>query len=98
MQQCPREGLGRRGTRRDPVWANRRRLLRGRERLSPRAFTAMWNDCVDHEPTGQLLSAWIANQELRALLATARRGGQRHDVAHRPPASTPGAPTRTSRS
>src|SRR6478672_9533463 len=59
------------------------RLLRARERLSERAFTRMWNDAVDGDPTGELLAAWIAKEELRALLATARTGGQRHDVAHR---------------
>lgn len=35
------------------------------------------------DPAGQLLAAWIAKEELRALLATARRGGQRSDIAHR---------------
>jgi transposase len=56
-------------------------LLRGRERLSDKAFTRMWNGCIDHDPTNQLLAAWIAKEELRALLAC--RGGQRHDIAHR---------------
>ena len=82
-QRITRETLGRRGRRSDPAWASRRRLLRGRERLSEQAFTRMWNDLIDAEPTGQLLAAWIAKEELRALLATARRGGQRHDIAHR---------------
>lgn len=74
---------GRRGRKTDPAWAARRRLLRGRERLSDKQFARMWNDLVDSEPTGQILTAWIAKEELRALLATAQRGGQRHDVAHR---------------
>ncbi len=34
-------------------------------------------------PDRQDPPAWIAKEELRALLATAQRGGQRHDVAHR---------------
>src|SRR5829696_5603452 len=55
----------------------------GRERLSAKAFSRMWNGCIDHDPTGDLLAAWIAKEELRALLGTARRGGQRHEVAHR---------------
>ena len=75
--------LGRRGRKSDPVWANRRLLLRARERLSEQAFTRMWNDAVDNDPSGQLLAAWIAKEELRALLGCAARGGQRHDVAHR---------------
>ena len=60
-QRVTRQTLGRRGRRSDPAWASRRRLLRGRERLSEQAFTQMWNDLVDAEPTGQLLGAWIAN-------------------------------------
>ena len=106
-QRTTRETLSRRGRSSDPAWASRRRLLRGRERLSEQAFTRMWNDLIDAEPTGQLLAAWIAKEELRALLATARRGGQRHDIAHRlyrfydwcarvdipeVPPSTPGGP------
>jgi transposase len=70
-QRVTREQLGRRGRRRDPVWANRRLLLRGRERLSGRAMARMWNGAIDHEPTGQLLAAWIAKEELRSLLALA---------------------------
>lgn len=57
--------------------------MRARERLTDRQFTRLWNDLVDSEPTGQILAGWIAKEELRALLATARTGGQRHDVAHR---------------
>jgi transposase len=82
-QRVTRDQLGRRGRRTDPPWANRRRLLRARERLSERAFARMWNELIDADPSGQLLAAWIAKEELRALLATARRGGQRHDIAHR---------------
>ena len=43
----------------------------------------MWNGCVDHDPTGQILSAWIAKEELRALCATAARGGHRHEIRGR---------------
>ena len=56
------------------MWANRRLLLRGRERLSQAALARMWNGCVDHDPTGQILTAWIAKEELRALCATGRGG------------------------
>ena len=76
-QRVTRDLLGRRGRKIDPTWANRRLLLRGRERLSPAALARMWNGCVDHDPTGQILSAWIAKEELRALCATAARGGHR---------------------
>src|SRR5512144_654694 len=82
-QRVTRDRLGRRGRRTDPAWANRRRLLRARERLSERAFTRMWNELIDADPSSELLAAWIGKEELRALLATARRGGQRSDIAHR---------------
>ncbi len=82
-QRVTRDLLGRRGRKVDPAWANRRLLLRGRERLSARALARMWNGCVDHDPTGQILSAWIAKEELRALCATAARGGHRSEIRDR---------------
>jgi transposase len=82
-QRVTRDLLGRRGRKIDPAWANRRLLLRGRERLSQAALARMWNGCVDHDPTGQILTAWIAKEELRALCATAAAGGHRHDIADR---------------
>jgi transposase len=80
-QRVTRDLLDRRGRKTDPIWANRRLLLRGRERLSERALARMWNGCVD--PTGQILTAWIAKEELRALCATASRGGHRHELHQR---------------
>ena len=74
---------GRRGTAKDPIWAKRTRLLRGDERLSPEAFTKMWNGLVQGDPSGQILTAWIAKEQLRKLLALAKTAGVRHDVAHR---------------
>ena len=74
---------GKRGTAKDPIWAKRTRLLRGYERLSPEAFTKLWNGLVEGDPSGQILTAWIAKEELRKLLALAKTGGVRHDVAHR---------------
>ena len=79
-QRVTRDLLGRRGRKIDPTWANRRLLLRGRERLSAAGLARMWNGCVDHDPTGQILSAWIAKEELRALCATAAAGGHRHEI------------------
>jgi transposase len=70
----------RRGRKADPEWAHRRRLLTARERLSPPRLATMWNACIDADPTGQILGAWIAKEELRALLATAKRGGHRHEI------------------
>lgn len=82
-QRVTREHLGRRGMAKDPAWANRRRLLRGRERLSDRAFTRMWEQITAHEPTGQLLAAWIAKEELRFLLALAHQGATRSEISNR---------------
>lgn len=62
---------GRRGRKRDPEWANRRRLLTSRERLSHNSFAKMCNTLVDHDHSGQILSAYIAKEELRTLLAAA---------------------------
>lgn len=74
---------GHRGRKTDAACAARRRLLRGRERLSEAQFIRMWSDLFDGDPSTKILTAWIAKEELRTLLATARQGGQRHDVAHR---------------
>ena len=63
----------RRGRLVDPEWANRRRLLTARERLSPARFARMWNAVSDGDPSGQIIAAYIAKEHLRALLALARR-------------------------
>jgi transposase len=73
----------RRGRKIDPEWANRRRLLRARERLSDKSFAKMWNTIADEDPTSQILSAWIAKEELRTLLSTVRVGGNAHLTRHR---------------
>jgi transposase len=71
---------GRRGRKADPAWANRRRLLCARERLSDKGFTTMWNSLIDSDPSGQILTAWIAKEELRALFALAGTGAHRDEV------------------
>jgi transposase len=82
-QRVTRDLLDRRGRTTDPVWANRRLLLRGRERLSEAALARMWNGCVDDDPSGQILSAWIGKEELRALCATAAQGGHPSEIRDR---------------
>jgi len=72
-----------RGRKLDPEWANRRRLLRARERLSHNSFARMWNTIIDEDPSAQILSAWIAKEELRTLLSTVRLGGDAHLTRHR---------------
>ena len=71
---------GRRGRKIDPAWANRRRLLTAREHLSDKGFATMWNSLIDSDPTNQILAAWIAKEELRALLALARTAAIRSDI------------------
>jgi transposase len=73
----------RRGRKLDPEWANRRRLLRARERLSHKSFATMWNTIVAEDPSAQILTAWIAKEELRTLLSTVRLGGDPHLTRHR---------------
>lgn len=73
----------RRGRKIDPAWANRRRLLTARERLSGKAFVTMWNSLIDSDPSAQILTAWIAKEELRALLALARTGAHSDEVRRR---------------
>jgi hypothetical protein len=89
------EQQGRRGRKIDPAWANRRRLLTGRQRLRPKAFTAMWNSLTDADPSGQILAAWIAKDEPRTLLALARTDASRDQIAASSTSSTTGARPRS---
>ncbi|MEU2159332.1 ISL3 family transposase [Streptomyces sp. NPDC019396] len=77
------ETRGRRGRASDPEWKARRRLLRNREDLTDEQFAKMWNPLLDEGQIGQtLLTAWIAKESLRNLLALARTGAARHQVGH----------------
>jgi transposase len=91
------EQKGRRGRKIDPAWANRRRLLTAKEHLSHQAFAAMWNSLIDSHPSAHILTAWIAKEELRALLALARTGATATRSASGCSRSTPGAPTPASK-
>jgi len=72
---------GRRGRATDPERKARRRLLRNREDLTDEQFATMWNPLPDEGKTGQtLLTAWIAKESLRTLLALARTGADRHPI------------------
>lgn len=82
-QRVTRQVLGRRGTSKDPAWANRRRLLRARERLTHEQFTRMWEEFLTQEATGELLAAWIAKEELRFLLSLARTHAPRSEIGNR---------------
>jgi transposase len=75
---------GRRVRKDDPEYGLRRRLLRNREDLTVEKFTDMWNRLIDLGAAGeQILAAWIAKEELRALLALARTGASRHRISQR---------------
>jgi transposase len=82
-QRVTRQVSGRRGTSKDPAWANRRRLLRGRERLTSAQFNRMWEEISAQEATGELLAAWIAKEELRFLLSLARTGAPQSEISNR---------------
>ena len=70
-QRVTRDLLGRRGRTIDPAWANRRLLLRGRERLSQPASTRMWDGSSTTDRPGR----------------SSRRGSRRRNSARcaRPP-------------
>lgn len=67
-QRVTQETKGRRGRSADPVWANRRLLLKGAERLSDRARNRLEVVFAVDDPTGRLETAWRVKEALRALL------------------------------
>jgi transposase len=75
---------GRRGRKGDGEWDIRRLLLRRREDLSVKQFAKLWNTLVElGRPGVEILTAWIAKEELRTLLALARTRPARTTIAHR---------------
>lgn len=69
-QHATRQVRGRRGRKKDPEWAARRRLLLGYERHTSEAFTRMWNALIDAgDPGLQVLHAYTVKEQLRTLLA-----------------------------
>ena len=73
------QSRGRRGRKADPEWINRRRLLRGAERLTDAQRTRLVAALDAADPNGDILAAWIAKELLRELLACT--GGMRYDVS-----------------
>ena len=69
-QRLTQETKGRRGHATDPVWANRRLLLKGAEKLSQRARNRLDVVFTVDDPTGRLEAAWKVKEQLRALLRT----------------------------
>ena len=82
-QRATRTVRGRRGRKRDPEWANRRRLLTGYERLNPDRFATMWNTMIDAgDPGIEILYAYTVKENLRQLLQLAGTGADQL-ISHR---------------
>jgi transposase len=69
-QRLTQEIKGRRGRTTDPVWADRRLLLRAGETLSDRGRARLRQVFDLDDPTGKLQTAWNVKEQLRALLRT----------------------------
>ena len=83
-QRATRQVRGRRGRKRDPEWANRRRLLTGYERLRPDRFATMWNTLLDAgDPGVEILHAYTVKETLRALLELSGTNPDRSLISHR---------------
>ena len=70
----------RRGRKSDPEWINRRRLLRGAERLTDEQRTKLFEKLTSADPNGDIAAAWIAKELLRDVLACTARGGLRYEI------------------
>jgi transposase len=69
-QRLTQQVHGRRGRSIDPVWANRRLLLRAGETLSDGARDRLITVFATDDATGKLQAAWLVKEQLRTLLAT----------------------------
>jgi transposase len=75
---------GRRGRRTDPEWISRNRLTRNWEDLTDEQVTKMWTKLDAAGPIGTgILTAWIAKEELRTVLACNRDRFDRGEVRKR---------------
>ena len=83
-QRATRDVRGRRGRKKDPEWAARRRLLTGHERLTPEAFAKLWNALLDAgDPGLEILHAYTVKENLRQLLALAGTNPDREQIRTR---------------
>ena len=71
---------GRRGRKIDVEWINRRRLLRGAERLTEEQRSTLFSKLLTADPAEDIAAAWIAKELLRELLSCADRGGLRYEI------------------
>ena len=72
---------GRRGRKTDVEWINRRRLLRGAERLTDEQHHTLFSKLLTADPGEDIAAAWIAKELLRELLSCAHRGRLRYEIA-----------------
>lgn len=75
-----RSTRGRRGRKTDVEWINRRRLLRGAERLTDAQRHTLFAKLLTADPGEDIAAAWIANELLRELLSCVQRGGLRFEI------------------
>ncbi len=71
---------GRRGCKADVEWINRRRLLRGAERLTAAQRATLLAKLLSANPNEDIAAAWIAKEPLRELLSRTSRGGLRYEI------------------
>lgn len=82
-QHVTRAARSRRGRKKDPEWAARRRLLLGHDRHTEESFTRMWNALIDAgDPGIEVLHAYVVKERLRALLALPT-SADRELISHR---------------
>lgn len=83
-QHATRDVRGRRGRKKDPEWANRRRLLTGHEHLTEESFVKMWNKLIDAgDPGIEILYAYTVKERLRDLLALSGTNPDRSVISHK---------------
>lgn len=70
----------RRGRKSDPEWINRRRLLRGAERLTDEQRTKLFEKLTSADPNGDIAAAWITKELLRDMLACTGRGALPYQI------------------
>lgn len=83
-QHATRDVRGRRGRKRDPEWAGRRRLLTAHERLAPASFAKLWNSLIDAgDPGIEILHAYTVKENLRQLLELSGTNPHRDQIRAR---------------
>jgi transposase len=83
-QRATRDVRGRRGRKKDPEWAGRRRLLTAHERLTPAAFATLWNSLIEAgDPGLEILHAYTVKENLRQLLDLAGTQPDREAISQR---------------